>query len=341
MPDLDFYSYLYSAEVVRLAVIMGLIVGVLIYERFHLTSGGAIVPGFLALSMTQPEVILATVAAATGAWLVVHRLLPRVTILYGRRLFEVELLSGVAFVIVAAALGAVAGKGLPFLVGFSTVGMLIPGIIAHDMGRQGPAKTLGALAVATGIVALGVLVIDSVLRLLRLPSQPLALESADRGGYPEQLILPAVIVSILIGMLLFSTLGLRSGGFVTAAYLAYVAPVWQDLVFTAACAVATYLLVIAITQPLLLFGRRKLASMIMVGAVVTWSAEYAVTALTQGTYVPWSGLTVMTLMVPALLANDAQRQGWPRTIIAAVLGTVGVFAAMRLLAAGAGWLGLL
>ena len=145
----------------------------------------------------------------------------------------------------------------------------------------------------------------------------------------------------LIGMLLFSTLGLRSGGFVTAAYLAYVAPVWQDLVFTAACAVATYLLVIAITQPLLLFGRRKLASMIMVGAVVTWSAEYAVTALTQGTYVPWSGLTVMTLMVPALLANDAQRQGWPRTIIAAVLGTVGVFAAMRLLAAGAGWLGLL
>ncbi len=39
-------------------------------------------------------------------------------------------------------------------------------------------------------------------------------------------------------------------------------------------------------------------------------------------------------MVPALLANDAQRQGWEKTIWGAGLTALGTFAAMNLLAAG-------
>ena len=39
-------------------------------------------------------------------------------------------------------------------------------------------------------------------------------------------------------------------------------------------------------------------------------------------------------MVPALIANDAQRQGWEKTIWGTALTTMGTFAVMNLLAAG-------
>jgi hypothetical protein len=55
--------------------------------------------------------------------------------------------------------------------------------------------------------------------------------------------------------------------------------------------------------------------------------------VTGGTYEPWSGLTIITLMVPALLANDAQRQGWERTAWGAGITTLGVYGVMNLAAA--------
>ena len=65
------------------------------------------------------------------------------------------------------------------------------------------------------------------------------------------------------------------------------------------------------------------------------------TEATGGTYQPWTGLTIITLMVPALLANDAQRQGWERTAWGAGLTTLGVYAAMNLAAAVGLFAGLL
>jgi hypothetical protein len=54
----------------------------------------------------------------------------------------------------------------------------------------------------------------------------------------------------------------------------------------------------------------------------------------SGGYVPWPGFAVMTLMVPALLANDAQRQGMERTLWGAGITTLGVFGSLNVLAAG-------
>ncbi len=142
-------------------------------------------------------------------------------------------------------------------------------------------------------------------------------------------------------MLVFARLGLRSGGFITGAYLALVGPRWPDLVFALAMAVITWFVVVHLLMPrLLLFGRRKLSTMVLVGAIVAWAGELAVVLLTDGTYVPWRGLTVITLMVPALLANDAQRQGWERTLWGATLTGTGTYALMNLVAAVGGAAGL-
>ena len=74
--------------------------------------------------------------------------------------------------------------------------------------------------------------------------------------------------------------------------------------------------------------------MVLVGAILGWTAELAVVTWTGGDYVPWRGLTVITLMVPALIANDAQRQGWEKTVWGTVLTSTGTFAIMNVLAAG-------
>ena len=83
---------------------------------------------------------------------------------------------------------------------------------------------------------------------------------------------------------------------------------------------------------LLIFGRRKLSTMVLVGSVISWSGELLLRAATDDRYVPWQGFTLVTLMVPALLANDAQRQGLERTAWGAAITTLTVFGTMALLA---------
>ena len=48
-------EYLYSPDVVRVTLVMGVITSMLFYERLHLTTGGAIVPAYLALGLQAPD----------------------------------------------------------------------------------------------------------------------------------------------------------------------------------------------------------------------------------------------------------------------------------------------
>ena len=326
------HDYLFRPEVVRVALVTGVIISMLFYERIQLTTGGAIVPAYLALHLPQPLYVVSTVAAGYATYLVVNRGLARRRILYGRRKFEIEVLVGLAVVTVLGLLGALAGAVDPVLVGLSGIGFLVPGILAHDMARQRPGKTVLAVLATTGLLGVFVHVYSSLLDIAPFDrSDPVRLASVV--GYPYDLLFLAAAASVGIGMVVFARLQLRSGGFITGAYLALVGPRWYDLVFALVVALTTWVVVVHGLMPrLLLFGRRKLSTMVLVGAIVGWSAELAVAALTSGDYLPWRGLTVITLMVPALLANDAQRQGWEKTLWGAGLTGVGVYAAMNLLA---------
>jgi poly-gamma-glutamate biosynthesis protein PgsC/CapC len=156
------------------------------------------------------------------------------------------------------------------------------------------------------------------------------------------LILPAVVTSVVAGMFVFARAGLRSGGFITGAYLALVLPRPLDLLFTVVVAALTWLVVTQLVMPrLLIFGRRKLSTMVLIGAIIGWSAELLVRGLTNDAYVPWQGFILVTLMVPALLANDAQRQGLSRTAWGAAITTLAVFGTMNVLAAALGAAGVI
>ena len=330
------HDYFVQPEVVRVALVAGVIVSILFYERVQLTTGGTIVPAYLALFLAAPLYIAVTLLAGYLTYVLVSVVIAKRWILYGRRKFEVEMLVGLTIVAIGTSLAALVSEDHVELTALTGIGFLIPGVLAHDMFRQKPGKTLFAVLATTAIVALFVFSFASLLEISPVsdalrPAPPFD----DDLGYPMRLLIAGVVASVLVGLITFSKVGLRSGGFVTAAYLALVVPRPADLLFALGVALATWFVVTKLIMPrLLVFGRRKLSTMVLVGAILAWGAEETVRGLTDDSYIPWSGFTVMTLMVPALLANDAQRQGVERTLWGAAIATLGVYGALNVLTAG-------
>lgn len=329
------HDYFFQPEVVRVALVVGVVVSIVFYERVQLTTGGAIVPAYLAMFLPAPVFVVTTLLSAWLTYLVVSVVLAKRLILYGRRKFEVEMLVGLFFVAIGTGAMLVLRDESPLYYGLAGIGFLVPGVIAHDMFRQGPRKTLLALSATTTIVALIVFVFASLLEISPAADDLREPVPFDQGlGYPLALILPAVITSVLAGMLVFDRAGLRSGGFITGAYLALVLPRPLDLLFTLVIAVITWLVVVKLVMPrLLIFGRRKLSTMVLVGSILAWSGELLVRGSTGEAYIPWQGFILVTLMVPALLANDAQRQGPVKTAWGAAITTLVVFGTMNVLEA--------
>jgi poly-gamma-glutamate biosynthesis protein PgsC/CapC len=327
-------DYAVSAEVARVSLVLGVILSMLFYERVQLTTGGAIVPAYLALAIPRPLAVAMTLGAAVATHVVVTRVVARRHILYGRRKFEVEVLVGLSFILAGTLAAYLLGHLSPAFLGLAGIGFLVPGVLAHDMARQGPGRTLVAVIATTAILGAVIFVLSSLLALVPGGGEPNPTwDIAPNGGYPYQLLPLAVAASVIIGMSVFDRLGLRSGGFITGAYIALVSPRWLDLAYLLGVAALTWWIVTRLLMPrLLLFGRRKMSSMILVGAIVGWSMELLLRVVSQDAFRPWLGLTVATLMVPALIANDAQRQGWERTVWGATTTAVGVFGVANLIA---------
>jgi hypothetical protein len=283
--------------------------------------------------LQAPLTVSLTVLAGFATHLVVEKVITRQRILYGRRKFEVEVLVGLALVGTIFLLRLGFAELTSWDITVSTIGFLVPGIIAHDMTRQGPDRTVMAIAATTAILATFLYVYVMVLPLAGADVAPPQVLSPVLG-YDRRLILVAVASSVLIGMLTFAKVGIRSGGFITAAYVAFMLPRWWDVLYLAGVSFLTWLVVVRLIMPrLMLFGRRKLSVMVLFGALVGWTVELAARYFTDGLWEPARGLTVMTVMLPALIANDVHRQGWEKTGWGVTIGTFGVYGIVNVLGA--------
>lgn len=127
-------------------VLVGVAVSLLFSELTGLSPAGLVVPGYIALSLQTPQRVLYTLLIAMLAW-GAARLLERWMILYGRRRFAVLIL--LSFVINEV----VVGTGiLPYDPGM--IGVLVPGIMANEVEKQGLLKSLLSLSVVVGILIL-------------------------------------------------------------------------------------------------------------------------------------------------------------------------------------------
>lgn len=127
-------------------VLAGVAISLIFAELTGLSPAGLIVPGYIALSLQTPQRVAYTLAVALLAW-GAARLLSHWMILYGRRRFAVLIL--LSFVINAAIVGTAV---LPYDPGI--IGVLVPGIIAQEVEKQGAVKSLLSLAVVVGILVL-------------------------------------------------------------------------------------------------------------------------------------------------------------------------------------------
>lgn len=132
------------------SIALALICGFFLFEATGLTAGGLIAPGYFALTFDQPWLIGLSLCTALITMLLV-RALAFFAVLYGRRRFMVCVLLAFALQWTFSSLIMETEMGQGRL---EVVGYIIPGLIASEMDRQGPALTLLALLVLSGLVFL-------------------------------------------------------------------------------------------------------------------------------------------------------------------------------------------
>lgn len=334
---------LFDVELVRLAIFLSALVSLLVYERWGVSTGGTIVAGYLALWFPQPSHVIVTLLIAIATWALVHKVLRPRFMLWGRRLFESEIVVALALQSLWFAALLVFSALNPNLAHLYGIGFLLPGIMAHDMGRQGVRKTTGLILASAAVIFLILLVLGALRDLAGIPplwGSPVIATGETPLAYPLQWLVIGVNISVILNIFLYHHWNLqgdvvddsvRTGGFVTAAYLALMLSRPSDLVVIVICSVLTYLFVTQVMmRQALLFGRTKLSMMFLAAFVITALVEWALHTAAPG-FILFSGFNAIIPTLVALLANDAQRQGVGRTAMGAALSTVGVFGTMSLL----------
>ncbi|QQS37915.1 MAG: poly-gamma-glutamate biosynthesis protein PgsC [Ignavibacteriales bacterium] len=141
---------------VELAITLGLIFSLLSYEVFGLAAGGIVVPGYLALQLSEPERLAGILIVSLVTYLII-KVLGNYTFLYGRRQMVMCLLIGCLL----------ANFSRHFLlidvtsstIQLQAVGWVIPGLIAHWFGKQGIYRTLCVLFITSVLVRLIVIIL--------------------------------------------------------------------------------------------------------------------------------------------------------------------------------------
>ncbi len=331
------HNYGVSTEVVRMALALGIIISILVYERWRVTGGAAVVAGYLALFTQRPLYIVTTVLLALATYQIVQKVIARKVFLYGRRRLVVMVLVGLGlqlvFGAVAWALNAFTplSQLTPWLVGLYGVGFVLPGLIAQDIERQGARITV---LVVVGTTLLTFLILRDLEAVkINLPVFWSSIAFEDKTflySYHTQLLIPAVLLSVLVSAFLFEWRGVRSGGFLTAGYAALFVLQPLHLLFLGGISILVYLFVTRLLmRQTPVFGRTKFAMMVLTALVFTWGFEVLAARLTQSAFIPFAGFSIISPMIAALIANDGERQGLGKTLAGAAVCTLLVFVAIK------------
>lgn len=133
------------------AIGIGITVNLLLTEVFGMASAGLVVPGYLALYLSQPSRLAATAVLALATWAIVRFGIARLVVLYGRRRFGVTVLVGFLLnILMLRVLRAMPAEPLDL----RAIGFIIPGLIANQALVQGVWPTLVLTALAAAVVRL-------------------------------------------------------------------------------------------------------------------------------------------------------------------------------------------
>ena len=142
----------------EIAIGLGIILSLFFTETLGVTAGGVIVPGYIALYLQEPNMVIGTFLISIVTYLIV-RLLSYFMIIYGKRRLVLSLL--IAFLIGYSIKGINIFYLDLYFYQFNNlngallvIGNIIPGLIANWMDRQGVLRTLCVILITASIVHL-------------------------------------------------------------------------------------------------------------------------------------------------------------------------------------------
>lgn len=136
---------------------LGMVVSFFMTETIGLAAGGIVVPGYIAVALSEPLRVVSTVILGLVTFFIT-KILGNFVLLYGRRLL-------VLAVILGYLLGYITKIFPPLIVSeisfdFRTIGYVIPGLIAYWMHRQGIVETLSTMVVASVLTRLIIIILS-------------------------------------------------------------------------------------------------------------------------------------------------------------------------------------
>lgn len=131
-----------------IALILGVLLSLLFSEKTGVVPAGLIVPGYLALVFDQVLFMTLVVLVSILTYVTVKYGLSKIMILYGRRKFAAMLITGIIFKLAVD----FAYPITPFeSFEFRGLGVIVPGLIANTIHRQGVVITIGSTLLLSGL----------------------------------------------------------------------------------------------------------------------------------------------------------------------------------------------
>ncbi|MFJ5234457.1 poly-gamma-glutamate biosynthesis protein PgsC/CapC [Kitasatospora sp. NPDC088391] len=135
-----------TPDIAAIGIALGLVFSLVCYLTTNLSPGGMITPGWLALTLVEDLTRVAIVIGVTVIAFFATKLLQKLVILYGKRLFAAVVLTGVLLQATATLL---LRQELPTLYANQTLGFIVPGLITYQLVRQPKAATLMSTSTVT------------------------------------------------------------------------------------------------------------------------------------------------------------------------------------------------
>jgi poly-gamma-glutamate biosynthesis protein PgsC/CapC len=119
------------------------------------------------------------------------------------------------------------------------------------------------------------------------------------------MIYQAIGIGIVISFAFYEIIGLSPGGIVVPGYIALFLNQPLRILITLVIAFLTYFIVILLSNYIILYGRRRFFTMIILGLLLKWLIEEIIIEI------PLAEIELRSIgyIIPGLIANEMRRQG--------------------------------
>lgn len=119
------------------------------------------------------------------------------------------------------------------------------------------------------------------------------------------MIYQAIGIGVMVSFAFYEIVGFSPGGIVVPGYIALFLDQPVRILITLTVALLTYFIVIQLSNYVILYGRRRFLTMVLVSFLLKWLIEEMVIKM------PISGIELRSIgyIIPGLIANEMRRQG--------------------------------